>query len=155
MWWHVVNCTMYAYSYPYRSDSTWHNFNTLSMRIFSRGHYRPLSKYALIPRWLISAGSIELTFGGTYFRISVFQPKTDRRTIQYYKKTPYRRDPPSFPADHVKLFIRCVAIPTYLRLTVSYSYLEITVLVTFSFVWAVSRSAMRFRYDPETSKWGF
>lgn len=43
------------------------------------------------------------------------------------------RDPPGFLADHVKLFIRlrCVAIPTYLRLTVSYSYLEITVLVMF------------------------
>lgn len=107
---------------------------------------------------LISAGSIELIFGGT--SASYELPCSLKLTVELLfsiTKRLSRRDPPGFPADHVKLFIRlrCVAIPMYLRLTVSYSYLEITVLVTFSFIWAVSRSAMRFRYDPENVQMGF
>lgn len=68
--------------------------STLSPHIFpQRGHYCPLSKYALIWTVLISAGSVELIFDGTYE--FPFSPKLTVELFSITKRLP-RRDPPDF-----------------------------------------------------------
>lgn len=65
-----------------------------------------------------------------------------RAHVQYYEKTPGRIRPGvrTHTGGSAKLYIYSPSLSRFsytYRLTVSYLYLEITVLVTFSFVWPV------------------
>lgn len=98
-----MNYTMYAYGCPYRSDFTWHNFNHFPAylsptRLLSSSFEIRINSWVVL-MVLISVGSIELIFDGTYASYELpFSPKLTVELLFSITKRLSRRDPSGFPA---------------------------------------------------------